>query len=318
MSAHALAIFLQRLRDGGLDPVGPVSDSITLARLVAQPAPQLQTLLGDQMDALLAGWPGGAALRPRSIPSSALWVAAALNNLVWAVNRSDPRLLTVTLRLAQAIPAATDTDTALAYHSLSSHLARLTPAADWLPVAHHLISHNPLTAAWIPRLDAQFFNGALLCDLLRQPPLQAALRDRWLSVFPDAALLRRGVSSACANANAELGRLINKLLEYDTTWQPLVLAFYEADCALQRRGNAERPEWPLIAQLGAARTSTDLLQRRRAERVLARYYPLLSLMRNPASLRPYLSLDGRFMTMIADLLPAKRLTLSGPIADCRL
>ena len=73
-----------------------------------------------------------------------------------------------------------------------------------------------------------------------------------------------------------------------------------------------------IAQLGAARTSTDLLQRRRAERVLARYYPLLSLMRNPASLRPYLSLDGRFMTMIADLLPAKRLTLSGPIADCRL
>ncbi|MEI7772143.1 MAG: hypothetical protein WCI67_19265 [Chloroflexales bacterium] len=309
MSAHSLAIFLQRLREGALDPVGPVCDSATLARLVAQPAPQLQALLGAQVDALLTGWPRGAALRPRSIPSVALWTAAALNNLAWAADRPDPRLLVMTLRLAQAIPAATDPETALAYHSLSQHLSELSLAADdWLHVSHLLIAQSPLTAAWLPRLDDQL-NWALLHDLLRQPTIQAALRDRWLSLLPNQAMLRHSIPATCAKANVELGRLLGALLECGGEWRPLVLAVYEADCALQRRGSPERPEWPLIAQLSAARSSADPLQRRRAEQVLSRYRPLLGLMEEPATVRPYLSLDGRFLTMIADALPAARLRL---------
>ncbi|MEI8167889.1 MAG: hypothetical protein WCG26_16015, partial [Chloroflexales bacterium] len=181
------------------------------------------------------------------------------------------------LRLAQALPAATDTATALAYHSLLHHLTRRELAADWLPVARLLVARSPLTAAWLPRREELL--SPLLLDLLRQYPVQVALRDRWLDLLPDLAAVRHTVGLACATANAELGSLLGALLAHPAEWQPFVLAFYEADCALQRRGSPERPTWPVITALGvAARTSTDPRERRHAARVLARYVPLVALL----------------------------------------
>ena len=320
MSTRSLAIFLHRLLAGALEPVGPVSDSATLTRLVEQPAPVLQTLLGAHVDALIGGWPDGALLRPRTLPATALWAATALNNLVWALQRPDPRLLTVTLRLAQALPAATDPATALAYHSLLRHLDRLELASDWLPVARLLVARSPLTAAWLPRREEQL--SPVLLDLLRQPPVQVALRDRWLGLLPDLAAVRRTVSLECATANAELGSLLGALLEHNAEWQPLALAFYEADCLLQRQGSREQPTWPGVTALGtAARYGADARQRRHAERVLARYRPLVALLADEALVRPYLHLDGRFLMLVADMMPHVRLKLrrmpSDRIADSR-
>lgn len=307
MSTRSLAIFLQQLLVGNLEPVGPVSDRATLARLVAQPAPILATLLGAHVDALLAGWPGGSRLRPRTIPATTLWVAAALNNLAWAVQRPDSRLLTVTLRMVKALPAATDPDTALAYHSLVRHCTTLTPPADWLPIERLLVARSPLTCAWLPHREATL--PATLCDLLRQYPVQVALRDRWLSLFPDLDAVRRTVPLACANANAEIGGLLSDLVAESCAWHPFVLAFYEADCMLQHQGSLESPTWPIISALGAARKGSDARQRRHAEKVLARYRPLVNLMADEALVRPYLHLDVRFMTLLADSLPVVRLQL---------
>lgn len=308
MSTRSLAIFLHKLLAGELAPAGPVSDSATLNQLVERPAPQLQRLLGAQIDHMLVGWPGDGIPRPQGVPSTALWAAAALNNIAWAQTRPDPRLLTVTLRLAQALPAATDADTALAYHSLLGSLAQVNLAEDWLPVARLLIARSPITAAWLPRLD-EAFNWDLLLELLHCPSLQLALRDRWLSLLPTGDDVRRTVSAGCATANAELGRLLGTLLEHGNGWQPFVLAFYETDCLIQRQGSREDPSWPLIAGLSAARGSSDPRQRRHAERVLARYRPLVALIGKETLLRPYLYLDGRFLTLIADLLPESRLKL---------
>ncbi len=308
MSTRSLAFFLHHLLAGELAPIGPVSDRTTLNRLIEQPAPQIQALLGAQMDALLARWPGSGYLRPQAIPSATLWVAVALNNLAWAADRPDPRLLTVTLRLAQALPPAVDLAAALAYHSVLQHLPRSTTPADWRPVARQLVACSPLTALWLPELNTPFA-WDLARDLLHHPPVQVALRNHWLTLLPAAVAAPRILPMACAEANRELGRVLTALLDRDNGWHPFVLAFYEADCAMQRRGCPERPEWPLITQLGAARISTDPLQRRRAEHLLSRYRPLLSLMHNPAGLSPYVHLDVRFLTLIADLLPAKRLEM---------
>ena len=254
MSTRSLATFLHRLLVGECAPIGPVRDSATLARLVEQPAEQLQALLGAQIDTLLAGWPGSGHLRPHAIPSAALWVAAALNNLAWAVGRPDPRLLTVTLRLVQALPPANDPAAALAYHSVLQHLASIDTPQDWKPVVQQLLTRSPLTAIWLPRLDEHLAWDVALA-LVGHAPVQAALRDRWLALLPDVVAVRYMLSSECAELNVEIGLLLAALLKRGDGWQPFVLAFYEADCAMQRRGSLDRPVWPTLALLGAMRSS---------------------------------------------------------------
>jgi hypothetical protein len=325
MSERSLAIFLHQLLAGELAPVGPVNDGATLKRLVEAPPSALQTLLGAHLDALLAGWPSGSTLRPPSLPTAMFWIAAALNNAAWAIQRPDPRLLTITLRLSEAIPVAADPGEALAYHSLIRHLARFPLAEDWRPVAQRLFDRSPLTTGWLPRC-----NGALspvLIELLASYPVQADLRDRWLTLLPDEQSVRRTIPAATAAANAELGQLLRDLLALDTDWRPFLLAFYEADCEFQRRGSDERPTWPLLDALGAAaRQERDVVRRRYAQKTLYRYAPLVDLMADEACVRPYRYLDGRFLTQVADAVPHRQLklwrmvdrrTVETPIADSR-
>lgn len=309
MTARSLALFLHRLLAGDLAPEGPVADAATLAGLAERPPQPLRELLGAHVDALLSGWPDGLSLRPEALPATALWAAAALNNLAWAAARPDSRLLSVTLRMAQALPVAADGPAALGYHSLLRHLDRVEPAPGWAPVTLQLAVASPLTAAWLPHLDRQL-GWELLLELLARPPARAALRDRWLGLAPSADEVRRTLSAERARANAEVGALLAGLLERGEAWRPFVLAFYEADCAMLRRGGEERPSWPLLEQLRAARASADPRQRRHAERALARYRPLADLLTEPALLRPYLRLDGRFLAEIAALLPPARLRLT--------
>ena len=313
MSERALAIFLHSLLAGRIEPDGPVRAGAVLARLAERPAPALQALLGAHLDALLSTWPDGAALRPAVVPASALWVGAALNNLAWSAAHADPRLLTATLRMVQALPAAPDAESALAYHCLLRHLEHTSAAQDWLPVARMLVERSPLTAAWLPRLDEQI-DWALLLELLSRRSIGAALRDRMLELLPPPETIGRArIETEIAKANAESGRLLAGLIEHGgACWQSFVLAFYEADCARQRRGTEERPEWPLLDQLRAARTSDDPLLRRNAERILARYRPLAALMPEERLLHPYIYLDVRFLEQIGALLPpiTPRLKLS--------
>jgi len=309
MSIRSLAIFLHRLRTDELTPVGPVSDGATLARLVAEPPPALAALLAAHVEALLATWPGGASLQPRSIPASALWVAAALNNLIWAVQRPDPRLLTITLRLTEALPVADDLATALAYHSLLRHLARINPTEDWRPVVQRMLERCPLSSAWLPRRQQPL--SSLLLDLLRQHPVQAALRDRWLILLPELTVAQRIVPLACATANAELGLLLDDLRVQGDEWHPLLLAFYEADCLLQRHGSREQPTWPLLrALLTSARTSRDPLQRRAAERTLVRYRALVALANDERLPRRYQhrAYDEQTWQLLGESMPRVRFT----------
>lgn len=308
MSQRSLAMFLHNLLAGELAPVGPVNDSATLNRLVEQPAPTLQALLGAHRDALLAGWPAGDGVPPRRLPAAMLWVAAALNNAAWAVRRPDPRLLTITLRVSEAIPPAADADEALAYHSLIRHVARLNLADDWRCVAQRLIERSPLTSGWLPRCNSTL--SPLLIHLLRCYPVQADLRDRWLTILPDEQSARHTLPSAVAMVNAELGQLLRDLLAFDPVWQPFVLAFYEADCAFQRRGSVEKPTWPVLEALGAAaRQERDPVRRRYAQKTLYRYAPLVDLMADEACIRPYLYLDVQFQTLVADVVPHRQLKL---------
>jgi hypothetical protein len=83
-----------------------------------------------------------------------------------------------------------------------------------------------------------------------------------------------------------------------------VLACYEADCFMQRRGNDEHPTWPLLEYLRVLRASDDVLQRRNAGRMLARYRTLVALLEAGAPLSRYLYLDGRFLQQVAHLLPS--------------
>lgn len=305
MSHHALALFLEQLLAGNAAPVGPVEDRVTIQELVLAPPTALQSLLGAHVDALLAAWPDSAQLRPHSMPSSILWLAAALNNLAWAAEHPDPRLLSLTMHLARALPNARDSATALAYHSLLRYLPQLLPHSDWLPVVRLLLATSPLTEVWLPRRSTL---RPLLLELLRQPSLQRALRDRWLSLWPELATAQATVPLTQATANAELGGLLGDLLAQSDTWQPFILSFYEADCYLQRRGSHAQPSWPVLAALGyAAQHATDIRQRRHAARSLARYRPLTALLQHEQLVRPYLHLDGRFLALVADVVPTLHL-----------
>ncbi|WP_124681924.1 hypothetical protein [Candidatus Viridilinea mediisalina] len=305
MSHHNLARFLERLLLGHAAPVGPVDDRVTIQQLVLAPPTALQRLLGAHVDALLAAWPGAAALRPHSIPSTTLWLAAALNNLAWAAERPDPRLLGLTIHLARALPTARDGATALAYHSLLRYVPQLLPHSDWLPVVRLLLTSSPLSEAWLPRRARL---RPLLLELLGQPSIQMALRDRWLSLWPDLATAQATVPLTQATANVELGGLLGDLLEHDQAWQRFILSFYEADCYLQRQGDHAQPSWPVLVALGqAAQTSNDVRQRRHATRTLTRYQPLATLLQDERRVRPYLYLDGRFLSLVADLVPLLRL-----------
>lgn len=300
-------IFLQQLLADRVAPTGPVQDRETLQQLILAPPAALQALVGAHVDALLATWPGAAGLRPQAIPSSTLWLAAALNNLAWASEypTPDPRLLNLTLRLARALPSARDEATALAYHSLLRYLPHLLPHADWLPVVRLLLATSPLSEAWLPRRSRV---RPLLRDLLRHTPVQAALRDRWLSLWPDLATAQATVPLTMATANAELGGLLGDLLDQGETWQPFVLSFYEADCYLQRQGSRAQPTWPVLTTLGhVAQQASDIRQRRHAARTLSRYRPLATLLQDERRVRPYLHLDGRFLALVADLVPVGRL-----------
>jgi hypothetical protein len=307
MSERALATFLHNLLAGRHETIGPVRDAATLQRLLEQPAPLFHDLLSAHVDALLAGLPGGAALRPAALPTTTLWLAAVLNNLVWAGRVADPQLLNVSLRLAGALPPAHDLPAALAGHSLLQHLARITLPADWRPVRGELLARYPLTAAWLlPRCGEQP-DWTALQALLEPPPLQALLRDRWLSLAPGST--DTGMHAwDLALANAEIGALLEGLLAADASWLAFVLEFYEADCELQRRERAGQLEWPLLAQLRSARHDRDYIQRRRALRSLDRYRPLAGLLRRDSRLlRPYARLDPRFLVQLAELLPEPRL-----------
>lgn len=295
MSERALGLFLQRLLESRMQPVAPVQDAALLHRLVGQPAVALAQLVSAHVDALLSELPAGFTLRPATIPATTLWVAAALNNLVWSVQHPGKRLLTVTLRLAQALPPATDLSAVLAYHSLLGHLddltGDLTVAPNWQAIVTLLLERSLLTAAWLPRIS-QPFDWPQLLALLQHPPLQVALRDRLLRLphTPDI--------------NREVSRLLAGLLAYGgPAMHPLVLTVYEADCRLQRSGSREQPTWTILEQITSMRGSNDPLERRNAERLLLRYRPLAALLDQPALLRPYTHLDARFLTRLADLLP---------------
>jgi hypothetical protein len=314
MSERSLALFLRGLLepDGPAAAVGAVASPATFARLGEQPAPALQTLLAAHVHALLATWPGGAALHPASLPAATLWVGAALNNLAWAATRPTPRLLTITLRLVETLPAATTREAALAYHSLLRHLERLELLpADWDAVVSGLLRRSPLTAVWLPRGDVPEA-GAWFWELLREPVVWAALRNRWLSLLPlPEQWAQPGITTVQAKASAELGRLLESVGEGGgAVGQPALLGFYEAECWLQRRGTEERPTWPLLRWLHTARGSHDPLVRHNGERVLARYRPLARLLAHEAVVRPYPQLDGRFLEEIGALLvSAKRLRM---------
>jgi hypothetical protein len=306
MSERVLATFLHNLLVGRYETSGPVRDAAALQRLLEQPAPLFHELLTAHVDALLAGLPGGAALRPATLPTTTLWLAAVLNNLVWARRVADPQLLNISLRLARALPPAHDLPAALAGHSLLQHLAQITPPDDWRPVLSELLARYPLTAAWLPRCGEQL-DWTALQALLEPPPLQALLRDRWLSLAPGSADTAMHAWDL-ALANAEIGSLLEGLLNADAGWLAFVLEFYEADCELQRRERAGQPEWPLLAQLRSARHDRDPLRQRRARRSLDRYRPLADLLRRDSRLlRPYTRLDPRFLVQLAELLPEPRL-----------
>lgn len=296
MSERTLALFLHRLLDGSLNPVGPARDAVMLHRLAARPAPVFQTLIGAHVQALLSEWPAGNTLRPTAAPTAALWVAAALNNLAWAAaNPPDPRLLAATTRLVTALPAADTLDATLAYHALLRRIERIAPPPDWRPVAAALLARDPLTAAWLPRADA-IDDWKPVRELLRYTSIRAALHDRLLRVLPHPEALERGeMDSAVAIANAEAGRVLGLWAHGGAEGRAFALALYEADCALNRRGDDERPVWPLLDGIRAARASDDALRRRNAERLLARYQPLTALFGEPALLRPYTRLDARFL-----------------------
>jgi hypothetical protein len=270
----------------------------------------LQRLLREHTHQLLAGWPAGALQQPESIPSVALWVGAALNNIAWAGSRTEPRLFTITLRMSRALPAASSVEAALTYHSLLRHIETMRPAQEWQPVIRALLERSPLTAAWLPRVS-DALEWSLLLDLLTHHPVRAALRDRILALLPQpVATNLHALDTPTAVANAEVGRLLEGLLQQGgAAVQPFVLALYEADCMVQRRGSDEHPEWPLMTNLHAARHDHDPLLRRNANRVLARYRPLAALLGDEALLRPYTYLDGRFLEHISNLLshPTARL-----------
>ncbi|NTV64655.1 MAG: hypothetical protein HGA65_14140 [Oscillochloris sp.] len=298
MSIRTLAIFLQRLLAERIEPDGPIGAAEALDRMLAQPPPALQPLLTSHIDALLAGWPGAATLRPVTAPAAALWAGVALNNLAWSVTRPDSRLLEITLRLARALPPADDLPAQLAYHSLLRHLERLTPAPDWHPVVRELLARCPLTSVWLPRVDPSHGYERLL-PLLAHAPLRVALRDRWLSLAPSADEVRRGLSADRAAVSAAVGGLVGQVLAAGPQWRAFVLGFYEAECVLLRCGDPGRPHWPLLEQLRAAQISADPRQRRHAERALVRYRPLSQLLIDESALRPYLYLDARFLELIA-------------------
>lgn len=329
MSERFLAHFLhwlgaqhgtERENGHGLSTTGAVADPAVLEHLLAQPAPMLHTLLSAHTDALLATWPGGATHRPDTIPSSALWVGAALNNLVWAAtHHPSPRLFTITLRMVQALPVADTPDAALAYHSLLRHLEHLPrpPGDDWQPVVNGLVRCSPLTAAWLPQMDrmdrmdrtnAGASPWAVLLALLRVTAVWAALRDRWLALLPlPDTVARQGIPTHLAKANAALGGVLRGLRDHGgPDGQHLLFTFYEMDCVLQRRGTPERPFWPLLDWLHVSLVSNDELVARNARQVLARYHPLAPLLVDERLSRPYRQLDGRFLVSLADMLPADR------------
>jgi hypothetical protein len=308
MSERALALFLRGLleRDGAAAATGAIAAPTTLARLGEQPAPALQTLMDAHLNAMLAGWPGGATLRPTHIPSAVLWVGAALNNLARATTHPSPRLLTITLRMVEGLPVASTREAALAYHSLLRHLERITPppgSEGWQRVVSLLLRCSPLTAAWLPRPDA-IGSWELLLAMLREPAIAAMLRDRWLNLLPPPeTLLEQSIATSQARANVELGRLLEGVVEQDRdVGRQTLLVFYEADCLLQRRGSDNRPTWPLLRWLHMTRGSSESLVRRNGERVLVRYRPLAPLLARETLLQPYTQLDIRFLEPLGALL----------------
>lgn len=297
---RTLALFLQRSLSGSLHAVGPLDEEALLMRLVHTPPVALQPLLEAHVDALIGGYRDGATIRPTSLPATTLWVAALLNNLAWATQHPNDRLLTVSLRLVRALPPAPDMNAALAYHSILCRLDDLAPPATWQPVVRLLLIRSPLTAAWLPSLDAAF-DWALFEQMLEQLPLRFALFDRWLALLPDPAD-PQALTTQRARANHELGRLLGALLQRDPQWQPLVATFYEADCHRQRRGDEAHPTWPLLDALRASRQSNDPRQRQHAKYASERYRPLVALRTNPALLRTYSRLDSRFLEQIGEVV----------------
>lgn len=307
MSEHALATFLHRLLTDTPRPIGPVRDPTVLQRLVHQPAPLLQQLLTAHIDTLLADLPDGATLRPITVPATALWVGAILNNLVLATTRPDARLLTITLRLTEALPPATTWDTALAYHSLLRHLACCVPPGDdWQPVAHRVLAHSPLTALWLPYIDAHI-SWEVVLDLMQDRPLRALVHDRLLALLPPPeAQEPQAITRTLARANHTVGQILTALLEQGgPDWRPFVLAFYEADCERQRRGTDEHPTWPLLTLVRRTQRDGDAFQRRNAGWLLARYRPLAAMLHDETIFVPYSRLDGRFLSELGAIVSTR-------------
>jgi hypothetical protein len=307
MSERALATFLHTLLADAPRPVGPIRDPVLFERLVAQPSAQLQNLLVAHSTTVRADLPGSEHLDAAAIPATTLWVGAALNNLALSATRPDKRTLTVTLRLTEALPPATSPAAALAYHSLLRHLVRWPPTPEWQPVAHRLLARSPLTALWQPHIGEQTDWNVMLA-LLACEPLRILVRDRLLGVLPPPERFQQQhLDTQIARANATTGRILGALLEHGgAAWQPWVLAFYEADCARQRRGTEAEPVWPLLTWVRRAQRQGDALTRRNVDRVLARYVPLGELMRDEMVVRPYLQLDGRFMEQLGQVLPTRK------------
>lgn len=297
MSIYSYASFLQQLLAGRFVPTGPCDADMD--QVVKQPLVVLQDLLVAHLDALLAGWPGGSTLRPAVVPATTFWVGAVLQNMAWAGQQAAARPLAVSMRLVQALPPAADLAAMLAYHSLLRYREQIVVAPDWQVLWREVLLRSPLSAAWFLHPDVPLRHEVLVA-LLTQPPLRAALRDRWLALAPDAREVRHGLTLERAGANAALGIVLGQLLAAGDAWRPFVLSFYEAECTLLRRGDDHRPEWPLLTHLRAARNAVDPRQRRLAERTLIRYRPLRLLMHDEAALRPYLYLDVRFLEQIAD------------------
>lgn len=310
MSQRALAQFLHTLLRGEVIASAPINHAPTLAQLVTHPPHPFERLLQEHVGQFLNELPGHTRPTIQTIPSLSLWVAAALNNLCWAQQHPDPRLLTITLRLVQALPSANQHDTAIAYHSILRFLHHLSPDPAWQPVVRALQQSNPLTAALWPHCDTHF-QWPLFLDMMRIHAYQCLFRDRFLSL---SCALRDdeqlSLDSHVAQAHAHHGRLMSGILEHGgQDYYGLLLALYEADCALLRHGDMHHPTWPMLPHLGASRGSNDPLVRRNANRILRRYHALISLSATPALLHPYHALDARFIEQLATVMPSPRLPL---------
>lgn len=310
MSVPTITLFLHALLHGSTHPTDAIRDAEWLRQLLCHPPATLVPLVQAHLEVWLAELPKGAELRPATVPASVLWVAAVLNNLAVRHTHTNPRLLTITLRLSEALPPAATLEAALAYHSLLRHLSTLWPHdigeweqgdAAWETVVRRLVVRSPLTALCWP-FGTEHLDWQVVMMLLKYRPLSVLVWERLLELLPADMTEPQLQDRRMARANARAGDLLAALLAHGDRWgQHFVLTLYEADCERQRRDCTIGPTWPLLTLLRRAIRSDDTLIRSNARLLLKRYSPLVKL---PDALpRPYARLHTQFLYQLESLVP---------------